>query len=78
MQPVIDMQMNATLTLSEPEVRVLEHLASYEDGLTKMIREHVTKNFEARVLTALLKRMRSECGACVAKFDKVREAYRAP
>lgn len=76
MQPAAKMTFEATMHLSEAEVRVIQHLSSYESGLTKAIQEHVTKNFDAGVLTALLRRWRDETAVCTNRFDAARKAFR--
>ena len=75
-RPVATQTFEAQISLSEAEVRVLEHLAGYEQGLIDAIDAKVTKNYAHEVLLTLLKRWRSEMGECIKRFDAAKQALR--
>lgn len=76
MKPVPMMTFEAQLTLSEEEVRILEHLFGYDLG--KLIQERVTKNFDVEAFDAMCKRIRHEAGCCMNRFDAARAAFNKP
>lgn len=75
MKPISKMTFEATMELSEAEVRVLAHLASYSSGLTKAIQQHVTTNFSGSVLTDLLNRWRLETAEFIRRVDAAKRAF---
>jgi hypothetical protein len=65
----------ATLLLSESEIRLLNKLAGFGSGLTRIIREHVTRDIGEKELDLFLSQIQEETCPILRQLDRAKQAF---
>lgn len=76
MKPKAVMTFTALIELDEAEVRMLNHLCGYSaEEIARVLRERITNNFDEKILTLLMSRLRDETYDCIRRYDAARAAF---